>query len=66
MAEIAGGQGLTRGQYTYPFSFLLPANLPSSMYIDGSNFIKYTLDAVLPNFADLSYAQAFRLNFHVR
>ena len=65
MAEI-GGAGLVRGQYSFPFSFLLPANMPSSMYIDGSNYIKYSIEGVLPNFEDLSNAQAFKLNFHVR
>ena len=57
---------MVRGQYTFPFSFLLPASMPASMYRDNSNFIQYSIEGVIPNFQDLSNAQAFKLNFHVR
>ena len=40
--------------------------MPSNMFMNSSNYIRYSIEAVLPNFDDLSNAQAFKLNFHVR
>lgn len=58
--------GLEIGQYTYPFSFLLPASMPASFELDGSNYIRYQLSACLPNFENHSQDQAYQIPLQVR
>ena len=40
---------LMKGHYVFPFSILLPNNLPSSMYTDKENFIGYFIEGFLPH-----------------
>ena len=58
--------GIQPGHYSFPFSFLLPSAMPSSLYLNSSNFIKYTLTAILPKPDNSSSDQMFVKNMHVR
>lgn len=37
------GGGLMRGQYSFPFSFLLPSSMPASLQLNMTNYIEYKL-----------------------
>ena len=58
--------GLMRGHYSFPFSFLLPAAMPSSFQIDRGNYVKYRIYAVLVNPQNYDNEQVFRIPLHVR
>jgi hypothetical protein len=58
MAEL--GMGIQPGHYSYPFSFVLPIAFPSSLFMDGSNYIRYELWAVVMNSRDRSEDQIFK------
>jgi hypothetical protein len=59
-------EGLQKGHYSFPFAFLLPGNLPSSMKIDDSNHIKYKVSARLYGPDNSVEDQIFEKSLHVR
>ena len=58
--------GVHIGQYTFPFSFLLPAAMPSSFTLSDKNYIKYTVTACLLKYDNQSSDQKFVRNLHIR
>lgn len=42
---------ITKGQYTVPFEFLLPDNLPGSFSLDKDNYIEYRVEPVLIHYS---------------
>jgi hypothetical protein len=64
LASLPGG--ILPGHFTYPFSFLLPTSLPSTLYEGGSNYIGLQVIAWLPRFDNISHDQQFKRHLHVR
>jgi len=58
--------GIQPGHYSFPFSLLLPAAMPSSLDLGYSNHIKYSLIACLPKPDNSHSDQQFVKNLHVR
>lgn len=58
--------GIRQGQYSFPFSLLLPASLTGTLHIDGENFIHYTISAYLPAYDENSATQTFDRHLHIR
>jgi hypothetical protein len=64
LASLPGG--IFPGFYSYPFSILLPANLPSTLYQDGSNYISLQVIAWLPRFDSATTDQQFKRHLNIR
>ena len=58
--------GINAGQYSFPFTFLAPAAMPSSVYLNSSNFIRYTITACLPKYDNDSADQKFIKTINIR
>ena len=51
--------GIKAGQYSFPFSFLLPSSLPASYSLDEHNYINYKLHTFMPQYDEKSQNQTF-------
>ena len=60
------GAGIHRGQYTFPFVFLLPASMPASFQLNITNYIEYKLEACILKYDNSSSDQKFKVKLHVR
>ena len=60
------GAGIPRGQYSFPFSFLLPASMPASFELNITNYIEYKLEACVLKFDNSTSDQIFKVKLHVR
>jgi len=62
-------QGISPGQYTIPFAFCLPSNLPGSFYQEGYRHlarIHYTLKAYIPSNLEKNVSMSYKLPIIVR
>jgi hypothetical protein len=66
MELVSFSKGILPGHYTYPFSFLLPANLPSTLREGGFNYIGMQLIACLAGIDGSSTDQQFKRPLHIR
>jgi len=42
--------GIRAGHYSFPFTIALPNTMPGSFTLDSSNYIKYTISAIIHPF----------------
>ena len=58
--------GLLLGQYSYPFSILLPSSMSASLILSRLQFIKYEIFAMLASNDQSVEPQMFKLLLHIR
>jgi len=58
--------GIRRGQYSFPFSILLPRAFPASLNYDAGNYIKYEIAAQLNSKENFTFSQVFKRLLHIR
>lgn len=51
--------GIRTGQFSFPFSLLLPATFPASFEYEWNNWIRYTISAFFPAYDDKSPIPTF-------
>lgn len=58
--------GLKRGQYSFPFSVLLPSTLPATAQFSPRNSISFILTLSLSNENDKSQTQTYNVPINIR